>query len=166
MALENIVGGSTVHRRWIMAFSFGLVHGFGFSFILRQTLQFAGAHLLTSLLAFNLGVELGQMLVLLLFIPLLENLFRFVVAERMGAIILSALVAHTAWHWMTDRAARLSQFPFEWPAPTSAWLAGVLRWSMLAVALAGVAWLVFGVLPRQRPPRAAGEPAPTSPAPD
>jgi hypothetical protein len=112
MALENIVGGATVHRRWIMAFAFGLVHGFGFSFALRETMQFAGSHLLTALLAFNLGVELGQLLVLLLLIPLLEALFRFVVAERMGTIILSALVAHTAWHWMLDRAALLRQYRF------------------------------------------------------
>ena len=46
MALENIVG-SNVRRRWIIAFAFGLVHGFGFSFALRETLQFAGSHLLT-----------------------------------------------------------------------------------------------------------------------
>jgi len=56
MAFENIVG-SRWQRRWIIAFGFGLVHGFGFSFALRETLQFAGSHLLTSLLAFNLGVE-------------------------------------------------------------------------------------------------------------
>jgi hypothetical protein len=49
-----------VHRRWIIAFGFGLVHGFGFSFALRDTLQFAGSNLLTSLLAFNVGVEFGQ----------------------------------------------------------------------------------------------------------
>ncbi|HVH71920.1 MAG TPA: HupE/UreJ family protein, partial [Candidatus Dormibacteraeota bacterium] len=48
MALENIVGAGSVERRWMMAFGFGLVHGFGFSFALRQSLQFAGSHLLTS----------------------------------------------------------------------------------------------------------------------
>src|SRR6202163_1600651 len=104
MALENIVGGATVRRRWMIAFGFGLVHGFGFSFALRETLQFAGSHLLTSLLSFNIGVELGQLLVLLLLIPALEALFRYVVAERIGTIILSALVTHTAWHWMVERA--------------------------------------------------------------
>ena len=62
MALENIVGGSSLQRRWMMAFGFGLVHGFGFSFALRESLQFAGSHLLTSLLSFNVGVELGQLL--------------------------------------------------------------------------------------------------------
>jgi hypothetical protein len=60
MALENIVGSATVHRRWIIAFFFGLVHGFGFSFALKETLQFAGTHLVTSLLAFNVGVEPGS----------------------------------------------------------------------------------------------------------
>ena len=44
MAFENIVGPK-LERRWIIAFAFGLVHGFGFSFILRNSLQFAGAHL-------------------------------------------------------------------------------------------------------------------------
>jgi len=103
MALENIAGASTGRRRWAEAFAFGLIHGFGFSFALRENLQLAGSHLLTSLFAFNAGVELGQLLVLLCFVPLLHLLFRYVVAERMGTIILSALIAHTAWHWMADR---------------------------------------------------------------
>ena len=90
----------------MIAFGFGLVHGFGFSFALRETLQFAGSHLLTSLLSFNVGVELGQLLVLVLLVPALDLLFRYVVAERMGTIILSALVAHTAWHWMIERCGR------------------------------------------------------------
>ncbi len=72
MALENIVGGASVQRRWMIAFGFGLVHGFGFSFALRQTLQLAGTHMLASLLSFNIGVELGQLLVLALMIPALE----------------------------------------------------------------------------------------------
>jgi len=80
MALENIVGASSVGRRWMVTFVFGLVHGFGFSFALRQTLQFAGSHMLTSLVSFNLGVELGQLLVLAVCIPLLDLLFRYVVA--------------------------------------------------------------------------------------
>src|SRR6202163_1783652 len=132
MALENIVGGATVQRRWMITFGFGLVHGFGFSFALRQTMQFAGTHLLASLLSFNVGVELGQLLVLLLMITALEALFRFVVAERMGTIILSALVAHPRWHWMTDRWERFRQFRIEWPVFDAAWLASALRWAMVA----------------------------------
>ncbi len=148
MALENIVTTSTVRHRWMMAFGFGLVHGFGFSFALKQTLQFAGDHLLTSLLSFNIGVELGQLLVLAVMIPALELLFRYVVAERMGTIILSALVAHTAWHWMVERFDRLRQFRFEWPEINAAFLAGALRWLMLLVIVAALWWLGSGVLRR------------------
>jgi len=159
MALENIVGRSTVHRRWMIAFGFGLVHGFGFSFALKQTLQFAGSHLLTSLLSFNVGVELGQLLVLILLIPLLDGLFRFVVAERMGTIILSALVAHTGWHWMLDRADRLRQFPLRWPALGAAQLAAILRGLTVLVAIAAVVWLIRDVLRprlfRETPDKAA-----------
>jgi len=146
MALENIVGKSTVQLRWIIAFGFGLVHGFGFSFALRETLQFAGSHLLTSLLAFNVGVELGQLLVLVLLIPALEALFRFAVAERMGTIILSALVAHTGWHWMMERGGRLSQFQFQWPSLTTALLASALWWMMLVVGAVGLIWTTSAVL--------------------
>lgn len=146
MALENIVGGATVQRRWIITFGFGLVHGFGFSFALRQTMQFAGSHLLASLLSFNIGVELGQLLVLALLIPALDLLFRYVVAERMATIILSAIVAHTAWHWMIDRYQVLRQYPFQWPALEAAPLAKDLRLLMIIVIAAGLVWLVFGLL--------------------
>src|SRR5260370_15837864 len=54
MALENIVGGSMIRRRWMISFGFGLVHGFGFSFAFHQSLQFAGSHLLASLLSFTI----------------------------------------------------------------------------------------------------------------
>jgi hypothetical protein len=138
--------GSSLKRRWLVTFGFGLVHGFGFSFALRQTLQFAGSHLLTSLLSFNIGVELGQLLVLVLLIPALDLLFRYVLTERLGTIILSALVAHTAWHWTSERWELLRQFRFGWPVVDAAFLAGALRWMMLAVVAAGLYWLVFGVM--------------------
>ena len=143
MALENIVGGATVHRRWMIAFGFGLVHGFGFSFALRETLQFAGSHLLASLLSFNIGVELGQLLVLVLLIPALELLFRRVVAERMGTIILSALVAHTGWHWMTERWGRLAQYRFTWPEVTLPMVVAGMRWGAGIVAVAGLVWWLW-----------------------
>jgi hypothetical protein len=142
MALENIVGGTTIQRRWMIAFGFGLVHGFGFSFALRQTLQFAGTHMLASLLSFNIGVELGQLLVLALMIPALELFFRYAVAERMGTIILSAIVAHTAWHWMLDRAGVLRQYRFQWPALTAAFWASLADWLLLLVVLASGFWLI------------------------
>jgi len=149
MAFENIVGPK-LERRWLMAFGFGLVHGFGFSFALRDSMQFAGGHLATSLLSFNVGVELGQVFVLLMAIPALNWLFRYVVAERVGTILLSALVAHTAWHWMLDRAAVLRQYRFQWPAFDLMLLAGAMRALMLALIVAGALWLMFGLYRRLR----------------
>ena len=154
MALENVVG-SNVQRRWMITFAFGLVHGFGFAFVLGETLQFAGSHLLTALLSFNIGVELGQLLVVLLLVPALDLLFRFVVAERIGTIIVSVLVAHTAWHWMTERAERLSQFP--WPTLDAAFVASSMRWLMLILVLGCAIWLVNAALRRSGWLTAEGE---------
>ena len=140
MALENIVGTSSVERRWTMAFAFGLVHGFGFSFALRETLQFAGSHLLASLVAFNLGVELGQLLVLAILIPALWALFKWVVAERIGTIILSAIVAHTGWHWLQERATVLVKYKLEWPLMDAAFWAAAMRGTIVLMILCAAAW--------------------------
>lgn len=159
MALENIVVEHPA-RRWIITFFFGLVHGFGFSFVLRDTLQFAGSHILTSLLSFNVGVELGQLFMLALFVPALNFLFRHVVAQRIGTIILSALVAHQAWHWMEDRFDALMQFP--WPHLTQDGIMSALRWLTVLVIVAMVVWVV-SLVTRHWEQSATGE-APNSPA--
>jgi len=145
MALENIVG-SDISRRWIIGFAFGLVHGFGFSFALRESFQFAGDYLVTSLFAFNIGVEIGQLVVLLVLIPALGLLFRYVVAERLGIIILSAFVAHTAWHWMIERGEQLAKFPL--PSLDAAFIASAMRGLIAALILAGGVALVNGFLKR------------------
>lgn len=137
LALENIVGASSGRRRWVLTFLFGLVHGFGFSFALRETLQFGGTHLVTSLLAFNVGVELGQIIALLVIVPVLHLLFRHVVTERIGGIVIAALVAHQAWHWMMDRGQELLAHGF--PFAQSELIRGALRASIL-LWLAGWAY--------------------------
>jgi hypothetical protein len=152
MAFENIVGAK-VERRWIIAFAFGLVHGFGFAFILRQSLQFAGSHLTTSLVAFNIGVELGQVFVLAIAIPVLALLFKYVVAERVGTILLSALVAHTAWHWMLERGAALREYRFTWPELDASLLLGLTRWAMLVILLVVAVWGLYAVYGRYLLPR-------------
>jgi hypothetical protein len=108
MAVENVVWPNP-RSRWPIAFAFGLVHGFGFSFALQNTLQFAGDHVLTSLLAFNVGIELGQLLVLVLLVPALNLLFRYV-PERVGGIVIAVIVGHTAWHWLGERLTALDAF--------------------------------------------------------
>jgi hypothetical protein len=145
MAIENIVG-ITPERRWIYAFFFGLIHGFGFSFALREQLQFAGDHLITSLLGFNFGVEMGQLCVLIVLVPALNLLFRYVIDERMGVIILSVLVAHTGWHWMIDRGEELAKFPR--PALDAAFFVGLMRFAMAGLILVALVWLASGFVRR------------------
>ena len=135
MAFENILGVRG-ERRWTAAFGFGLVHGFGFSFALGESLQFAGSHLVTSLLAFNVGVELGQLLVLLLLIPLLDLVFRRLPDERVGSILISALIVHTAWHWTGERGADLLRYrPFATLMEVIP--KGALPWLLVVAAAAG-----------------------------
>ncbi len=139
MAFENIVGFKQ-ENRWLVTFGFGLIHGFGFSFLLTESMQFAGAHLITALLSFNVGVEFGQLLVLLLVVPLLRILFKYVVAEKVGIILLSALVAHSAWHWMAERWSALMGYDIRMPILNSDFYAGLWQWGMLVLVAAGVLW--------------------------
>jgi hypothetical protein len=112
MCVENVLCPNP-RTRWPLAFSFGLIHGFGFSFALQNTLQFAGDHVLTSLLSFNVGIELGQLLVLLIAVPALNFLFKLV-DERAGGIVIAVVIGHTAWHWLGERLAALSSFFGGW----------------------------------------------------
>ena len=141
MACENIIGVRQQHR-WIMTFGFGLVHGFGFSFLLTESMQFAGSHLVMSLLAFNLGVELGQILVVLIAVPIVYLLFRFALPEKAGVILLSAIVGHWAWHWMEERWVNLSAYEISLPAFGSEFLVGLLQWSALLILAAVMLWMM------------------------
>lgn len=143
MAFENILG-ARLRLRWGIAFAFGLVHGFGFSFVLSESLQFAGAHLLTSLLSFNVGVELGQLFVLVLVTPALGLAFRKWIPETAGVIVLSAVLAHTGWHWMVDRGAELLAYDIGLPALDLAFWALLLRWGALGLLAGAAAWLLKG----------------------
>lgn len=68
VGLENMWLRKTDHR-WLLAFGFGLIHGFGFSGVLAE-LGLPADHLVTSLLSFNLGVESGQLVILAILFPL------------------------------------------------------------------------------------------------
>jgi hypothetical protein len=133
MALENIVGPD-LRRRWLITGLFGLVHGFGFADILTEQLQFAGSYLVLSLFSFNVGIEIGQMAVLLLMLPFLVLCRRFV-RDRVVVIFFSALASAMAGYWMIERFEVLRQQ--EWPSAME--VIGLLRWPalLLLVAAAG-----------------------------
>ena len=139
MALENIIGVE-LDRRVLITGLFGMVHGFGFSYGLSENFQFAGTHLLTSLFAFNVGIELGQLAAIAVMLPVLALLRRSLLRGRVGLIVLSALVVHTAWHWMTDRAEALWRMP--WPQPGFADIAVLGLWiGLVLLAAGGLSWL-------------------------
>jgi hypothetical protein len=73
VAAENLFLRPLVSRRWLVSFGFGLVHGFGFSSVLRE-IGLPTRGLVLSLLGFNAGVELGQTLVVAGALPALALL--------------------------------------------------------------------------------------------
>jgi hypothetical protein len=101
-ALMNLRGVSP-RGRWGIAFAFGLVHGLGFANVL-AALDLPRSVLATALLAFNVGVELGQLVVAALFLPLAfmlreTRLYRPVVLVG-GSLLIAALGAA----WFVERA--------------------------------------------------------------
>jgi len=132
-ALENVLGVDLT-RRALIATLFGLVHGFAFSQGLHQELQFAGSHLLVALFAFNIGIEIGQLIALAVMLPVLALVMRHALAGRAGSIVLAALIAHVAWHWMTERWEALVMVP--WPTLDAANVAMFLFWAGALVLLA------------------------------
>lgn len=140
MAAENILLPNT-QRRWLIAYGFGLIHGFAFSFALRDQMQFAGDYLPVALLAFNLGIEAGQLLVVVIAGLLLTGLLR-VLPEKPTVIVLSAFVAHSGLHWLSERFEILQQYAFSWPQWNTATMLLASRWLMLILIAAGLAWLV------------------------
>jgi hypothetical protein len=92
VALENLLPRYAVSRRWAVSFLFGLVHGFGFSSVLRE-IGLPKENLLLSLLNFNLGVEAGQLTVVLLVVPILMRLKSKSWEPRMVATVSGVILA-------------------------------------------------------------------------
>ena len=95
--------------RWLVAFTFGLIHGFGFASVLAD-LGLPQESLVVALLGFNLGVEAGQLVIVAVFLPLAyavrETWFyrRAVVAGGSGLIAVIAAV------WLAERALDLKLY--------------------------------------------------------
>jgi hypothetical protein len=101
-ALDNL-WGRLERRRWAMAFAFGLVHGFGFASVLAD-LGLPQDALVLALVGFNVGVELGQLAIVLVFLPVafaLRATAFYQVGVLKGGSIVIALLA--AW-WFAERA--------------------------------------------------------------
>ena len=101
VALENLFAAEPDRRRWIWSFGFGLVHGFGFASALGE-LGLKGAALVRGLVGFNVGVEIGQLLFVAVFLPALMWLSHGRGA-RLTPRIASLAVAAIGTYWLAER---------------------------------------------------------------
>ena len=107
-ALNNLYPLVT-RRLWVIAFGFGLVHGFGFAAVLTD-LGLPRDALLLSLFAFNLGVEAGQLAVVSAFLPLAFAVRRSNLYPRLALKLGSLAIAGLASLWFIERAFDVAPF--------------------------------------------------------
>ena len=148
LALGNIFGAH-LQRRRLWAGLFGFTLGFEFAKLLSGRLQFAGDHSQIALWFFALGVDLGALLAFALTFLGLALILRGARAGRIGIIVLSAIVAHTAWHWMMDRLGVLWQMP--WPPMTMAGFYHLTQWIFAALLALGAYVLAAQRIERRWP---------------
>ena len=104
VGVENVWKHGDPHGRWLLTFGFGLIHGFGFASVLRE--MGIGAHtggVAMPLLAFNLGVELGQIAVAAIALPIIWQLRKKESFVRYGVPTCSILVALAGVYWFVQR---------------------------------------------------------------
>jgi hypothetical protein len=102
-AALNNVWPRVIERLWMVAFGFGLVHGFGFASVLAD-LGLPADALALSLVGFNVGVELGQLAIVLVFLPLAFALRRTALYRRWVMVACSLFIALLAGVWLVERA--------------------------------------------------------------
>jgi hydrogenase/urease accessory protein HupE len=108
VALENLFR-KKVNYRWLVTFGFGLVHGFGFASVLQELIA-GKSNLLVSVVSFNLGVEIGQLMIFLVLLPvlyLLKNKFEF----RKVTIGVSLAIFLLGFTWLIERGFNLKLLP-------------------------------------------------------
>ncbi len=109
-ALNNVF--PLVHgRRWMVAFGFGLIHGFGFASVLGD-LGLPQQTLLLALVGFNVGVECGQLAIVAVFLPLAFGMRRTWLYQKLLFVVGSLLIVVIALAWLSERALDFKLLPF------------------------------------------------------
>ena len=106
LAALNNLRPVVFERRWVIAFCFGLIHGFGFASVLAD-LGLPQGSLLLALVAFNLGVEAGQLAIVAAFLPAAYALRATAFYRRALLGLGSAAIALVAFVWLIQRAFNL-----------------------------------------------------------
>ena len=103
LAALNNIWPRVLERRWMVAFAFGLIHGFGFASVLAD-LGLPQNALLLALVGFNLGVEAGQLCIVGAFLPIAFFLRESTFYRRGIMAGGSALISLVALVWFIERA--------------------------------------------------------------
>jgi hydrogenase/urease accessory protein HupE len=105
VGVENLLRrGQEPHGRWALTFGFGLVHGFGFASVLSDLgVGRNGSGVLGPLVAFNLGVEIGQIALAAIALPLLWQLRRVPAWDRRITFVVSLGVTVAGLYWLIER---------------------------------------------------------------
>jgi hypothetical protein len=99
-----------VQRRRLVAFLFGLIHGFGFASVLSD-LGLPKGSLALSLVSFNLGVEVGQLAIVAMFLPLAYGLRKSWTYQRLILVSSSLGIAALACAWLIERTLDVKLIP-------------------------------------------------------
>ena len=108
-ALDNLVP-FLPRRRWVVAFVFGLLHGFGFASVLLD-LQLPASSLALSLMGFNVGVEIGQLIIVALIVPLAYAARTRVAYRQLAVAAGSVAIGFIAFGWLVERAFAIPFMP-------------------------------------------------------
>jgi hydrogenase/urease accessory protein HupE len=104
VGVENLVRREGLKGRWLITFLFGLIHGFGFASVLRDLgVASNTTGVAVPLVAFNLGVEAGQVVVASVLLPLIWQLRKWKPFVRYGIPVCSTLVAAAGGYWLVQR---------------------------------------------------------------
>ncbi|MDC2888260.1 HupE/UreJ family protein [Psychrosphaera algicola] len=102
VAIENIRTEQTLKRRYLVTFIFGLLHGFGFAFVLSE-FGLSNNNLAVSLVSFNVGVELGQLFVIAILMTLFYKWSRAPSYRAFVQLPLSVIVGFLGLFWLLER---------------------------------------------------------------
>jgi hypothetical protein len=153
LAIGNLAAPS-LRLRWFIGALVGALGGFGLGRLLADAGQFAGTHTLVSVVSFNVGVALSEVVSLVLALAALRLLFASVLGPLLGVIVLSAVLGHVSWHWMMDGVHELGH-QLEHAAATG------LPSAVFVVALWLLPALLVGAAAFFLPGRFGGPPVPS-----
>ena len=163
VGVENIFRRD-LEKRWMLAFGFGLIHGCGFATVLRDLgVGKEGAGVVMPLLSFNLGVELGQLAIAALVLPIVWALKKRPVYQPRFVPALSVLIIAAGAYWLVERLVQIgvvsylftlttNVMPFVLFCATFTFLYKVIPYTtvrftsaLIGGACAGILWQVVGM---------------------